>query len=66
MAKNVEREEKLRTVAIAAVLLETSSCQVLELSANRNLGSNWVRDHRRILIGRRNLFRAKSRRSTTR
>ncbi len=60
------RKEKIRTAAILAVLLEEEDGDYLKLSNTRDRGSSWVRDHRRMLIGRRNLFRARTRRSTPR
>jgi len=58
--------EKLLAAAIAAVLSETSREGVLLTSPQRKAGSAWSEDHRRMVIGRRNLLRARTRRSTTR
>ncbi|MEC7706700.1 MAG: hypothetical protein VX204_02750 [Candidatus Thermoplasmatota archaeon] len=66
MAQDTNRDSKLMTAAVVAVLLEISEGQALTPSGQRNSGESWSRDHRRVLIGRRNLFRARTRRSTTR
>lgn len=60
------KKDKLLAAAIAAVLAEESTGEVLSPDASRDGGEAWSRDHRRNLIGRRNLFRARTRRSTPR
>jgi len=60
------KKDRLRAAAILAVLLEEAEGQALQSSEGRDGGVAWSRDHRRSLIGRRNLFRARTRRSTTR
>ena len=60
------KKDRLRAAAILAVLLEEAEGQALQSSEGRDGGESWSRDHRRSLIGRRNLFRARTRRSTTR
>ncbi len=60
------RKDKIRAAAILAVLLEEEEGDYLKPSNTRDKGSSWSRDHRRMLIGRRNLFRARTRRSTPR
>ena len=60
------KKDRLRAPAILAVLLEEAEGQALQSSESRDGGAAWSRDHRRSLIGRRNLFRARTRRSTTR
>ncbi|HII43478.1 TPA: hypothetical protein HA325_02525 [Candidatus Thalassarchaeaceae archaeon] len=60
------KKDKLRAAAILAVLLEESEGQALTPAKGREGGEAWSRDHRRSLIGRRNLFRARTRRSTPR
>jgi hypothetical protein len=60
------KKDKLRAAAILAVLLEESEGQALTPAEGREGGEAWSRDHRRSLIGRRNLFRARTRRSTPR
>ena len=57
---------KLRVVAMVAVILEEEGGEFIQPSPQRNRGNEWARDHRRVIIGRRNLFRAKSKRSTSR
>ncbi len=64
--KESKHEGKLLAAAIAAVLAEASKGRVLLPSSQRQGGSAWSRDHRRMVIGRRGLFRARTRRSTTR
>ena len=59
-------EQKLLAVAIAAVICSIDVGDVITPSTPRGKGDSWSMDHRRVLIGRRNLFRARSRRSTTR
>ena len=66
MGRKADRVAKLRAAAVVAVLLETSDGEALRPSAPRDGGDAWSRDHRRVLIGRRNLFRARTRRSTPR
>ncbi len=66
MKKKSEREDFLRRIAIAAVILHTSEGEFLAPSTYREKGKEWSIDHRRTLIGRRNLFRSKSKRSTSR
>jgi hypothetical protein len=60
------KKDRLRAAAILAVLLEEAEGQALQTSEGRDGGADWSQDHRRSLIGRRNLFRARTRRSTTR
>ncbi|MCH2267687.1 hypothetical protein [Candidatus Thalassarchaeum betae] len=66
MGKKTDRDAKLLVAAVTAVLLESSEGEALRPSAPRDGGDAWSRDHRRVLIGRRNLFRARTRRSTPR
>jgi hypothetical protein len=66
MKKKSGREDFLRRIAIAAVILHTSEGEFLAPSTYREKGKEWSIDHRRTLIGRRNLFRSKSKRSTSR
>ena len=66
MAKDVPRESRLKAAAVVAVLLELSEGEFLAPSGQRDSGLAWSKDHRRVLIGRRNLFRARTRRRTTR
>ncbi|MCH2441821.1 MAG: hypothetical protein MK169_05215 [Candidatus Thalassarchaeum sp.] len=60
------KKDRLRAAAILAVLLEEAKGQALQATEGRDGGAAWSHDHRRSLIGRRNLFRARTRRSTTR
>lgn len=60
------KTDKFLAAAIAAVLAEESEGESLNPSDGREGGDAWSRDHRRGLIGRRNLFRARTRRSTPR
>jgi len=60
------KKDRMLAAAIAAVILEEESGSSLQLAASRDKGKAWSRDHRRVLIGRRNLFRARTRRSTPR
>ena len=57
---------KLRVVAMVAVILEEEGGEFIRPSSQRDRGEEWARDHRRVIIGRRNLFRAKSKRSSSR
>ncbi len=57
---------KLKIVAIMAVILEESAGDHVKPSPQRSSGSEWSVDHRRVAIGRRNLFRSKSKRSSSR
>jgi hypothetical protein len=57
---------KLKVVAMVAVIVEESGGEFLRPSSHRDRGDEWVRDHRRVIVGRRNLFRAKSKRSSAR
>ena len=66
MAEDEQRESKLKVAAIVAVLFEMSEGESLSTSGQRDSGGAWSKDHRRVLIGRRNLFRALTRRSTSR
>ena len=59
-------KDRLMAAAILAVLLEEAEGQALQSSEGRDGGIAWSKDHRRSLIGRRNLIRAQTRRSTTR
>lgn len=60
------KKEKILAAAVIAVLIEEGEGDFLKPSSSRNKGSSWNHDHRRSLIGRRNLFRSRSRRSTSR
>ena len=51
---------------VAVILEEGGGGEFLQPSLQRDRGEEWVRDHRRVIIGRRNLFRAKSKRSSSR
>jgi len=51
---------------MTAVILEEAGGEFLQPSSQRERGGEWARDHRRVIIGRRNLFRAKSKRSSSR
>ncbi|MEE3315432.1 MAG: hypothetical protein VX184_01125 [Candidatus Thermoplasmatota archaeon] len=66
MVKDAERDLRLKAAVFVAVLLEMSEGESLTPSGQRDSGGAWSKDHRRVLIGRRNLFRARTRRSTTR
>ena len=66
MVKRADREAKLLAAAMAAVLLVADEGEAVGLTGQRKPGDPWSRDHRRVLIGRRNLFRARTRRSTPR
>ena len=61
-----ERIELLKKVAIAAVILRTSQGDSIRTSEYRSKGNEWVTDHRRMLLGKRNLSSFKSKRSTSR
>jgi len=61
-----ERIELLKKVAIAAVILRTSQGDSIKTSEYRLRGNEWVTDHRRMLLGKRNLSSFKSKRSTSR
>jgi len=63
---NVERIDLLKKVAIASVLLATSQGEAIKTSNYRNKGELWVNDHRRMLLGKRNLSSFNSKRSTSR
>tara|TARA_Y100001970_G_scaffold111611_1_gene139282 strand:+ start:13784 stop:13981 length:198 start_codon:yes stop_codon:yes gene_type:complete len=65
MASDID-DKKLLAVAIVAVLSSIDEGDSISTSTSRRGGDSWSMDHRRVLIGRRNLFRARSRRSTTR
>ena len=66
MVEKKDREDFLRKVAIATVILHSSRGDHLIPSNHRDRGKEWSIDHRRTLIGRRNLFRSNSKRSTSR
>ena len=66
MGKRADREAKLVAAAMAAVLLVTEKGEAVGPTGQRESGDPWSRDHRRVLIGRRNLFRARTRRSIPR
>jgi len=66
MVGKKDRKDFLRGVAIAVVILHSSSGEYLTPSNHRDRGKEWSIDHRRTLIGRRNLFRSNSKRSTSR
>ncbi len=59
-------EQRLLVAAIMAVISSMEDGDAIAPSPSRGKGDSWSMDHRRVLIGRRNLFRARSRRSTTR
>ena len=50
-----ERIVLLKKVAIAAVILRTSEGDSINISDYRFRGNEWVNDHRRMLLGKRNL-----------
>ncbi len=60
------KKDRLRAAAILAVLLEDAEGEALHISDSRDIGKAWSHDHRRSLSGKRNLLRARTRRSTTR
>ena len=66
MVKDTDTNPRLVAAAVVAVLLEISERGSLAPSGQRDPGGAWSKDHRRVQIGRRNLFRAHTRRSTTR
>ena len=61
-----ERIVLLKKVAIAAVILRTSEGDSINISEHRFRGNEWVNDHRRMLLGKRNLSSFKSKRSVSR
>ena len=61
-----ERIVLLKNVAIAAVILRTSEGDSINISDHRFRGNEWVNDHRRMLLGKRNLSSFKSKRSVSR
>ena len=61
-----ERIVLLKNVAIAAVILRTSEGDSINISDHRFRGNEWVNDHRRMLLGKRNLSNFKSKRSVSR
>ena len=61
-----ERIVLLKNVAIAAVILRTSEGDSINVSDHRFRGNEWVNDHRRMLLGKRNLSSFKSKRSVSR
>ena len=66
MVKETDDESRLLAAALAAVLLVSEQGEAMGPKGQRKSGDPWSRDHRRVLIGRRNLFRARTRRSTPR
>ncbi len=62
----MERVELLKKVAIAAVMLKTSQGDVIRTSNYRHKGNPWANDHRRMLLGKRNLAESRTKRSTSR
>ena len=61
-----DRLLKLKVVAMVAVMLEESTGDYLQTSPQRDPGSEWSVDHRRVAIGRRSLSNFKSKRSSSR
>ena len=61
-----DRLLKLKVVAMVAVMLEESTGDYLQTSPQRDPGSEWSVDHRRVAIGRRGLSNFKSKRSSSR
>lgn len=61
-----ERIVLLKKIAIAAVILRTSEGDSINISDHRFRGNEWVNDHRRMLLGKRNLSSFKSKRSVSR
>ena len=61
-----ERIELLKKVAIAAVILRTSEGDSINVSEHRSRGNEWATDHRRMLLGKRNLSTFRSKRSVSR
>ncbi len=51
---------------MVAVMLEESTGDYLQTSPQRDPGSEWSIDHRRVAIGRRSLSNFKSKRSSSR
>ena len=51
-----KEDEKLLAIAIVAVLSSISEGEIIASSSSRDRGDSWSMDHRRVLIGRRNLF----------
>ena len=66
MVSTNDRNEILRAAAIAAVILHTEEGKALESTKYRQGGSDWAKDHRLNLIGRRTLSETRSQRSTMR
>tara|TARA_B100001094_G_scaffold237417_1_gene232641 strand:+ start:425 stop:619 length:195 start_codon:yes stop_codon:yes gene_type:complete len=63
---DANRVLKLKVVAMTVVILEEFKGESIQPSAYRDRGDEWAMDHRRVIIGRRNLFRAKTKRSSSR
>mgnify|MGYP001049754052 CR=1 FL=1 len=61
-----ERIDLLKKVAIAAVMLRTSEGDSIRISEYRLRGNEWITDHRRMLLGKRNLSSFRSKRSISR
>ena len=61
-----ERIDLLKKVAIAAVMLRTSEGDSIRISEYRLTGNEWITDHRRMLLGKRNLSSFRSKRSISR
>ncbi len=61
-----ERIDLLKKVAIAAVMLRTSEGDSIRISEYRLRGNEWITDHRRMLLGKRNLSSFRTKRSITR
>ena len=60
------RFDLLKKVAIAAVMLRTSEGDSIRISEYRLRGNEWITDHRRMLLGKRNLSSFRSKRSISR
>jgi hypothetical protein len=60
------RIDLLKKVAIAAVMLRTSEGDSIRISEYRLRGNEWITDHRRMLLGKRNLSSFRSKRSVSR
>tara|TARA_B100000965_G_C18990170_1_gene497897 strand:+ start:200 stop:424 length:225 start_codon:yes stop_codon:yes gene_type:complete len=60
------RIDLLKKVAIAAVILRTSEGDSIRISEYRLRGNEWITDHRRMLLGKRNLSSFRSKRSISR